>query len=146
MEGTQRRRQVTAGLLAAMAAAATDYGYLAVIHSQGATDPLTGAVPFVSGYIAAIAAAALIGLAFILASRMAAAKTAFLAAAAGSAALGFLAIFSIGLALLITAALLSVTAGTVGPIPGPRPWLWPMSAAAFAVVALIVGFVVVGVF
>jgi hypothetical protein len=146
MEGTQRRRQVTAGLLAAMAAAATDYGYLAVIHSQGATDPLTGAVPFVSGYIAAIAAAALIGLALILASRMAAAKTAFLAAAAGSAALGFLAIFSIGLALLITAALLSVTAGTVGPIPGPRPWLWPMSAAAFAVVALIVGFVVVGVF
>jgi hypothetical protein len=146
MEGPQRRRQVTAGLLAAFAAAATDYGYLAIIHSQGVPDPLSGTVPFVSGYIAAIAAAALIGLAAVLTGRIAAAKTAYLGAAAGSAALGFLAIFSIGLALLITAGLLAIAARTVGPITGPKPWLWPMSAAAFAIVALILGFALVGTF
>jgi hypothetical protein len=145
MEGTQRR-QVTAALLAAVAAAATDYGYLAIIHSQGASDPLSGTVPFVSGYVAAIAAAALIGLALVLVRRMAAAKTVFLAAAAGSATLGFLAIFSIGLALLITAGLLAIAARTVGPIPGPRPWIWPVSCSLIAMVALIAGFFVVGTF
>jgi hypothetical protein len=146
MEGTQRRRQVTFALLAAAAATATDCAYLALIHSQGGTDPLSGTVPLVSGYIAAIAVTALIGLAFALAGWMTAAKTAFLAAAAGSATLGFLAIFSIGLALLITTGLLATAAGTTGPIPGTRPWLWPVSCSLVAMLGLIAGFVVIGTF
>jgi hypothetical protein len=77
---------------------------------------------------------------------MAAAKTAFLAAAAGSATLGFIGIFSIGLALLITAGLLSVAAGTVGPIPSARPWLWPVLCSLIAMVVLIGGFFVIGTF
>jgi hypothetical protein len=146
MEGTQRRRQVTFALLAAAAATATDCAYLALIHSEDASDPLPGTVPLVSGDIAAIAAAALIGLALSLTGRATAAKTAFLAGAAGSAMLGVIGIFSIGLPLLITAGLLSGAAGAVGPIPGPRPWLWPMVCSLIAVVAAIGGFFVIGTF
>jgi hypothetical protein len=146
MEGTQRRRQVTFALLAAAAATATDYAYLALIHSEDASDPIHGTVQLVSGYIAAIAAAALIGLALSLAGRTTAAKTAFLAAAAGSATLGVIGIFSVGLPLLITGGLLSAAAGTVGPIPGARPWLWPVLCSLIAMVALIGGFFVIGTF
>ena len=142
MEGTQRRRHVTFALLAAAAATATDYAYLSLVGP----DPLVGTVPFVSGYIAAIGAAALIALAFALAGRIAVAKTVFLAAAAGSAALGFIGIFSIGLALLITAGLLSAAAGTLGPIPGSKPWLWPVLCSLAAMVVLIGGFFVIGTF
>ena len=146
MEGSQRRRQVTFALLAAAAATATDYAYLALIGNQGGSDPIGGTVRLVSGYIAAIAVAALIGLAFALAGRITAAKTAFLAAAAGSATLGFLAIFSIGLALLITTGLLAMAARTTGPLPGARPWLWPVLCSLIAMVGLIAGFVVIGTF
>jgi hypothetical protein len=146
MEGTQRRRQVTFALLAAAAATATDSAYLALIGSQSGSDPIVGTVALVSGYIAAIAVAPLIGLAFALGGRITAAKTAFLAAAAGSATLGFIAIFSIGLALFITAGLLVVAAGTVGPIRGDRPWLWPVTCSFVAMAALIAGFVYIGTF
>lgn len=146
MEGPQRRRQVTLALLAAAAATATDCGYLALIHSQDASDPLSGTVPLVSGYIAAIAVASVIGLAFALAGRITAATALFLAAGAGSATLGFLAIFSIGLALLITTGLLVAAAGNAGPIPGTRPWLWPVLCSLVAMVGLIAGFVIIGTF
>jgi hypothetical protein len=146
MEGSQRRRQVTFALLAAAAAAATDSAYLALIGNQDGSDPIAGTVRLVSGYIAAIALAALIGLAFALTGRITAAKSAFLAAAAGSATLGFLAIFSIGLALLITTGLLVAAAGTAGPIPGSRPWLWPVLCSLIAMVGLIAGFVIIGTF
>ncbi|MGA8665696.1 MAG: hypothetical protein WB804_02400 [Candidatus Dormiibacterota bacterium] len=56
VKGARRRRQVTAALLAAVAAGATDGGYLAIIHSQDATPPVPGVVPFVAGYVGAIAA------------------------------------------------------------------------------------------
>jgi hypothetical protein len=137
MEGVQRRRQLTTGLLAAVAAAASDWGYLAVIHSQNAQPPYPGVVPFITGYV---------GMAFVVAGRLAAAKSVFLSAAAGSAALGFLAIFSIGVALLITAALLTVAAKMIPPVRRRRSWLWPASGAFVAVAALIAGFVVVGTF
>lgn len=144
MEGAHRRRQLTAGLLAAVAAAATDWAYLtAVVHSQNGPP---GIVPFITGYIAAIAAASILGTACVLGGRPAAAKTVFLSAAAGSAALGVIGIFSIGLALLITAALLSIAAATIPPIRRPNPWVWPVSGAAVAIAALIVGFVAVGTF
>ncbi len=147
MEGAHRRRQLTAGLLAAVAAAATDWAYLtAVVHSQNGPPSLPGIVPFITGYIAAIAAASILGTACVLGGRPAAAKTVFLSAAAGSAALGVIGIFSIGLALLITAALLSIAAATIPPIRRPNPWVWPVSGAAVAIAALIVGFVAVGTF
>ena len=146
MEGVQRRRQLTTGLLAAVAAAASDWGYLAGVHSQNAQPPYPGVVPFITGYVAAIAAASFVGMAFVVAGRLAAAKSVFLSAAAGSAALGFLAIFSIGVALLITAALLTVAAKMIPPVRRRRSWLWPASGAFVAVAALIAGFVVVGTF
>ena len=146
MEGAHRRRQLTAGVLAAVVAAATDGAYVAIIHSQDAFQPLPQVVPFITGYIAAITAAAVVGIACVLAGRSAAAKTVFLSAAAGSAALGVVGILSIGLALLITAALLSTAAATIPPIRRPNPWVWPVSGAAFAIAALIAGFVAVGTF
>jgi hypothetical protein len=146
MQRAQRRQQLTAALLAAVAAAASDWAYLAVIHGQDTVPPLPAIVPFVSGYIGAIAVAAVIGLACVLAGRMPAAKTLFLAAAAGSAALGFIAILSIGVALFITAALLSVAAQSIPPVQRPNFWLWPMSGAILAIVGLIAGFVLVGTF
>jgi hypothetical protein len=146
MEGAHRRRQLTAGLLAAVAAAATDWGYLAIIHSQNALPPLPRVVPFITGYIAAIAAASVVAIACVLGGRPAAAKTVFLSAAAGSAALGCIGIFSIGLALLITAALLSIAAAAIPPFRRPYAWVWPVSGAAVSIAALIVGFVAVGTF
>lgn len=147
MEGTHRQRRLRAGLLAAVEAAASDWVYLTVaVHSQNGLPPLPGIVPFITGYIAAIAAASVVGMACVLRRRPAIAKTVFLSAAAGSAALGVIGIFSIGLALLITAALLSIAAQTIPPIRHPNAWLWPVSGAAVAIAALIVGFVAVGAF
>jgi glucan phosphoethanolaminetransferase (alkaline phosphatase superfamily) len=144
MDQKHRRRMTTAALLAAVAAAATDFAYVVLIVSQGATPPQPGIVPFVIGYIAAIAAAALIGMWSALFGRPSAAKAVFLAAAAGSAALGFIGIFSIGLPLLITGALLSVAAQAIPAMHRPNPWLWPVAGAVIAIVVLIAGFVVAG--
>ena len=147
MEGAHRQRQLTAGLLAAVVAVASDWAYLTVaVHSQNGPPALPGIVPFITGYIAAIAAASVLGTACVLGGRSAAAKTVFLSAAAGSAALGVIGILSIGIALLITAALLSIAAATIPPIRRPNAWVWPVSGAAAAIAALIVGFVVVGTF
>ena len=136
----------TAALVAAAAAAATDGAYVALIRSQNATPPQPGIVAFICGYIAAIAAASMVGVWCYALGRPAAAKAVFLAAAAGSATLGFLAIFSIGLALLITAALLSIAALSIPRVDRPNAWLWPVSGALIAVVALLLGFFIVGTF
>ena len=136
----------TAALLAAAAAAATDFAYVVLIVSQGATPPQPGIVPFIIVYIAAIAAAALIGMWSAFVGRPSAAKAVFLAAAAGSAALGFIGIFSIGLPLLITGALLSVAAQAIPAVRGPNTWVWPVSGALVAIVVLIAGFLLVGTF
>lgn len=146
MEGAHRRRPITAGVLAAVVAAATDGAYLAIIHSQDAFQPLPRVVPFITGYIAAIGAAAVVGIACVLAGRSAAAKTVFLSAAAGSYVLGLIGLLTIGIALVITAALLSVAAATIPPMRRPNAWVWPVSGAAVAIAALIGGFVVIGTF
>jgi glucan phosphoethanolaminetransferase (alkaline phosphatase superfamily) len=146
MDQKQRRRVTTAALLSAVAAATTDIAYVALIRSQGATPPQPGIVPFVIGYIAAIAAASLFGMRSVFLGRLPAAKAVFLSAAAGSAALGFIGIFSIGLPLLITAALLSVAAQSIPGVHRPNAWVWPVSGAIMAIVVLIAGFVLVGTF
>ena len=101
-----RRRKVIAAVVAAIAAATTDVAYIAVIIEQNATGPNPGVVPFLVVYIAAIAAAALLSAVLITRGRSATAEVVLISAAAGSGALGFLGIFSIGLGLLITAGLL----------------------------------------
>jgi hypothetical protein len=146
MDQKKRRRVTTAALLAAVAAVTTDIAYVALILSQGATPPQPGIVPFVIGYIAAIAAASLIGMRTVFLGRLPAAQAVFLSAAAGSAALGFIGIFSIGLPLLITAALLSVAAQSIPAVHRPNAWVWPVSGALIAIVVLIAGFVVAGTF
>lgn len=146
MEQKKRLRVTTAALLAAAAAAATDVAYVGLIISQGATPPQPGIVPFVFGYIAAIAAASLVGMRFARIGRTSLARAVFLSAAAGSGALGFIGIFSIGLPLFITAALLVVAAQMLPVAPRTNWWLWPASGAIIAIVVLIVGFVVAGTF
>jgi hypothetical protein len=144
MDQKNRRRGTTAALLATAAAATTDVAYVALILTQGATPPQPGIVPFVIGYIAAIGAASLVAMRFVSLGRLPAARTVFLSAAAGSAALGFIGIFSIGLPLLITAALLSVAAQSIRAMHRPTAWVWPVSGAIIAIVVLIAGFVLAG--
>lgn len=142
-----RRREVIAALLAAVAAIATDAAYVALVRSQDATPPSPGVVPFVAAYVGAIAVAALAGAGLILRERTTAARTVLIAAAAGSAALGFLAIFSIGLALLITAGLLSMSAlGISARAQPPMPWGTLLLGVLLAVGILVGGFTIAGVF
>jgi hypothetical protein len=80
MDQKHRRRATTAALLAAVAAAATDIAYLALIRSQNATPPQPGIVPFIIGYIAAIAAASVTGMWAVFIGRRSGAQAVFLAA------------------------------------------------------------------
>jgi hypothetical protein len=137
------RREAVVALLAAVAAAATDWGYLSLIRSQNATPPNPGVVPFVSAYVAAIAAAAVLGAVLILWEKRRVAETVLVAAAVGSCALGVLAIFSIGLALLITAILLAMAAGGVAAkhraLAG---WTLPALGVLIALGVLAAGFAI----
>jgi hypothetical protein len=109
--------------------------------------PHPGVVPFVSGYIAGVAAAALLGAASILWGKRTAATVFWATAMTGSAALGFLAIFSIGLALLITAALLALAVFGVAPKHQQRiAWPGALLGASVALGVLIAGFAATGVF
>jgi hypothetical protein len=128
-----RRREAVAALLAAVAATATDWGYLSLIHEQNATSPNPGITPFITVYVAAIAAAAVVGAALILCEKGTAAETVLVAASVGSGALGILAIFSIGLALIITAILLATAAGGAATKPRRQAgWLLPLFGALVA--------------
>ena len=83
----------------------------------------------------------------ILRAHTTAARTVLIAAAAGSAALGFLAIFSIGLALLITAGLLTISSlGVSARTQPPTPWGTLLLGVLLAVGILVGGFTVAGVF
>jgi hypothetical protein len=138
---------VIAAVLAAVAAAATDGAYLGLINSQQATGPNPGVVPFITVYIAAIAVAAVIAVALMLRGTPSAAWPLLVSATTASAALGFLAIFSIGLALLITAGLMGAAALRLDQtLPSSRSWRPALIGSVIPIAVLIAGFVVSGVF
>lgn len=142
-----RRRKATAALVAAVAAATTDIAYVAVIVGQNANGPNPGIVPFLVLYIAAIAAAAVLSTVLIVRRQSRTADVVLISAAAGSGALGFIGIFSIGLALLITAGLLLLAAFGFEPhARRPGDWKLPLVGAVGAVAILIAGFTLTGVF
>ncbi len=141
------RRGVGAALAGTVAAATTDVAYVLLINSQDSTGPNPGVVPFVIVYIAAIAAAGLAGLALILRGRPAPAQVVLAAATAGSAATGFLAIFSIGIALVIAAGFLASAVFALSAEGRPATgWVPSLVAAAIAVGVLVAGLTVTGVF
>ena len=132
-------------VLAAVAAAATDGAYASLIVSQNATGPNPGIVPFLIIYIGAIATAAVLSVALILREQTSAAWALLVSATTGSAALGLLAIFSIGLALLITAVLLGAAAFRLEhTVPRPTRWLAALAGSAIAIGTLIAGFALWG--
>jgi len=137
------RRNAAAALVASIAATATDGAYLTLIRSQDVTAPHPAVVPFVVVYIAGVAVAGVASVVLILREQQGTAKTVLMAAATGSAALGFLAIFSIGLGLLITAGLFGMAAYGMAPTASRMPQL---IAALGALGFLIAGFTVTGVF
>lgn len=140
-----RRPGVMPAVLAAVAAAATDTAYVSLISSQNATGPNSGIVPFLEGYIAAIAAAAVLAVALILRGQTVPAWALLVSTTTGSAALGLLAIFSIGLALLITAVLLGVAALRLEQtVPRPTRWVPALLGSAIALGALVAGFALWG--
>jgi hypothetical protein len=141
------RHGVVVALLGAVAASTTDVAYVLLINSQGGNGPNPGVVPFVILYIAAIAAAGLVGVALILLGRTAPAQVVLAGATAGSAALGFLAIFSIGIALVIASGFLAAAVFALSP-EGRRPKGWASSlvAAVIAVGVLVAGSILTGVF
>jgi hypothetical protein len=116
-------------------------GYIAIINSQGAPPPdnvIT--VPFVSGYL--LLMAILLAVSLIERPAIASIRPAVRgAAAAGLWVLGFLALFSIGLAIVICAAL--ATAATVVTLTGRPSLLATLSvlvAGTVSVFVLAVGF------
>ena len=133
------RRQIVLPLIAAAITATTDFGYAALIAQQSATPPDPGVVPFIFAYIAGIAVLALIGAVSIARGRTTMARIVLAAAAAGSGALGFLGIFSIGLPLIVAAILLGIA--TLGGTPERRLAMGRIAplAGAFAAVCVLIG-------
>src|SRR5579862_2262468 len=109
-----RARAMALAVLGAAGAAAADWGYRSLIASQGSITNLPSGywsrVDFVTLFIAGIAATALSGVVLLGLRRDTAASFPLIAAFTGAAALGFLAIFSIGLALIVVATLLAMPA------------------------------------
>lgn len=127
--------------------AAADGAYLAEIHAQSATPPSSGVVPFVAVYIASIAILAIVGAVLKVKHCNAAAVTALVTGAVASGAIGFVAIFSIGLPLLVVACLLALASAAV-TARGNQPvaWLPPTLGALIALGVLVGGFTLSGVF
>lgn len=141
-----RRRKATAAGIAAVAALTTDIAYVALIVGQGTFDP-TGVVPFLMAYIAAVVGAATLGAVLLVRGRRATADVVLISAAAGSGALGFVGIFSIGLGLLLTAGLLLLAAfGFEEHARGSGDWKAPLAGAAGAIAVLVAIFTITGVF
>src|SRR5256885_15832202 len=135
------------GVSAALIAGTVDVLYLGYVSSQGAGDPKFLRVPFVALFIAVMAICA------ALSARQSAARWRPLllgASAAGLLLLGYFAIFSIGLPLLVAGAFALVSlVGTLSLDGGP-PAASAKAAAAgmaaagavLAVVVLLAGFLV----
>jgi hypothetical protein len=112
----------------------TDVAYVLLIRAQGpgALDVYT--VPFVAAFLAVMAALLTTSL---MLNHMRAWRLVMRAAAAGGLlVLGVLALFSVGLPLVIAGAL--ATAATVRPLRGPQITKASLSAVAAAVVAAVV--------
>jgi hypothetical protein len=140
------RRVVLAAMLAAVAAVATDGAYLALIYSQNATGPNPGIVPFIAVYIAAIAASAVVAAALMVRGQITAPWSVLVSATTASAALGFLGIFSIGIALLVAAGLLGAAAVSLERTTRPATRLPAILGSVTAIAILIAGFTLSGVF
>ena len=115
----------------------TDVLYIVLITGQQASDN-TLTVPFVAGYM--LLMAILLALSLRPHPRLVALRTVLRAGPAGGLlVLGTLAAFSIGLPILIAAALAFVVAGRSLPRPG-----WKPSAAIALVAAIVAAIVLVG--
>jgi hypothetical protein len=118
-------------------------GYRSLIASQGIVQPpgdYWSRVDFVTFFIGGIAAAALGGAVLLGLRRDTAASLLLAAAFTGSAALGFLALFSIGLALVVVAALLALSMAGSSRAKG---WRW--RAAHLVPVTLSLGVLIAGI-
>jgi hypothetical protein len=113
---------------------ATDAAYIVLIRGQGALAPDAYTVPFVAGYLLVMAALLMSSLARLRRSTWRMPLRA--AAAGGLLVLGVLAIFSVGLPLVIAGAL--ATGATVRTLRGPQVTKASLSAIAAAVVAVVV--------
>jgi hypothetical protein len=118
---------------------ATDAAYVALIKGQGSVAPDVYTVPFVAGYL--LAMAALLAYSLMRLARPAWRMPLRAAATGGLLVLGVLAIFSVGLPLVIAGAL--ATGATVRTLRGPqltRASLSAVAAALLAVIVLVAGF------
>lgn len=139
-------------IIGAVIAITTDWAYNALITAQNAAPnappppQFAAIVPFVTAYIAGIAAAAILGAGLVAVDRGAPARTALSAAAAGSGALGFLAIFSVGAPLLVAGGLIAAAHFSIPSGRSTAAWASPLAGALVAIAVLIAGFTVAGVF
>ena len=113
---------------------ATDIAYVVLIRGQGAVAPDAYTVPFVAGYLLLLAALLMASL--VRLPRPAWRMPLRAGAAGGLLILGVLAIFSVGLPLVIAGAL--ATGATVRTLRGPQVTRASVSAIAAAVLAVIV--------
>lgn len=124
--------------VAIVAIAAIVVLYVSIIHVQGGpSTPDVLTVPFVAGY--QLLMAALLGASLLASPALRPALRG--AASAGLLVLGWLAIFSIGIAILIAAGLaIASTALALNERPGARPVVSAVLAGALAVALLVAGF------
>jgi|HubBroStandDraft_6_1064221.scaffolds.fasta_scaffold1078711_2 hypothetical protein len=138
-----RRRKATAAAAGAIAAGATNAAYVFLV----AGNPTPGVVPFLLVYISLIAAAAAVSAVLIVKGESASADVVMITAAAGSAALGFVGIFSIGIGLLIAAGLLLLaTFGFEPHARRPGDWKAPLAGVVGAIAVLVAIFTISGAF
>lgn len=133
-----------AGIAAAVIAGSVDVLYLGVVGSQGGSDPQFLRVPFVAAFIA------LMAICTALSTRKSAARWRPLllgVSAGGLLLLGYFAIFSIGLPLLVAGALALIgllntlrPTGTAAGTSGRRAAGMAVGGAVLAVVVLLAGF------
>ena len=108
---------------------------------------LTNMVPFVAAYVGLTAITALVAGVMTLGGHRRAAVTPMVSAAVAAGSVGFLAIFSVGLPLLVAACLLAVAAVSVAAPTSPSMSRVPSLIGALAAVAILIGgFTLTGVF
>jgi len=148
LAASSREGAIALAVLGAAGAAAADWGYRSLIASQGNISNLPGAywsrVDFVTFFIAGIATAALSGGVLLGIRRDTAASFLLTAAFTGASALGFLAIFSIGLALLVVATLLALPTARSASTRSWRGLAARLVPVTISLGALIVGIGVTG--